>query len=79
MFGLGFLRPRSDRPAQAAPERAAEPCFHCGLPLPEPVADWVEFEGRARPMCCASCRAAAELVIGNGFGAYYHRRAAKAA
>lgn len=36
-----------------------------------PVADWVEFEGKPRPLCCASCSAAAEMLIANGVGDYY--------
>lgn len=78
MFGSSFIRTRSPRSAVTGPQAAPAGCFHCGLPVPDPVPEWVAFEGRARPMCCASCKAAAELVIGSGFGAWYHRRAASA-
>ena len=56
--------------AQAAPG----PCFHCGLPLPVPVADWVAFDGTRRPVCCAACAAVAQMVIGAGQGAYYREK-----
>lgn len=71
MFSLDLFRPR----AAGAARPAAGACFHCGLPLPDPVADEVEFEGARRALCCAACRAAAELLIGSGCGAYYRRRA----
>ncbi len=49
-------------------------CFHCDSPLPAAVADWVEFEGSRRALCCGSCLAAAEMLIANGFAAYYRER-----
>jgi len=38
------------------------------------VAHWVEFEGARRPLCCASCLTAAEMLIAKGFFAYYSQR-----
>ncbi len=58
---------RRREPAPAA----TGPCFHCGLPLPAPVSDWVEFDGLSRPVCCGACAAVAQMVIGAGQGAYY--------
>ena len=60
------------RAATATP--ATDGCFHCAPPLPLPVADWVVFDGVSRPLCCAGCLAAAELLIGQGFFAYYRDR-----
>ncbi|MBL8385710.1 MAG: heavy metal translocating P-type ATPase metal-binding domain-containing protein [Burkholderiales bacterium] len=82
MLGWGFGRAgfgRGRRVAAAA-GRAAQPerCFHCGLPLPAPVPAWLEFAGAPRPMCCASCLAAAQLIIDAGHAAYYAARLADA-
>lgn len=49
-------------------------CFHCALPLPVPVVDWVVFDRVSRPLCCAGCLGAAELLIGHGFPAAYRDR-----
>ncbi len=72
MFGLGLNRARASQPASSPP--GAAPCFHCGLPLPDPVADWLLFDGERRPMCCAACLAAADMIIGAGFAAHYRAR-----
>ena len=78
MFGLGLNRARASQvPSSTA--KTANPCFHCGLPVPDPVADWLLFDGQRRPMCCAACLAAADMIIGAGFAAHYRARAASAA
>jgi Cu2+-exporting ATPase len=81
MFGLGFNRVRAAAPppSQAAAVAAAPPCFHCGLPAAAPVADWLLFDAIKRPMCCAACLAAAEMIIGAGFGGHYRAQADAAA
>ena len=57
---------------------AKEPCYHCGLPLPD-AADAVgqfavEIDGRWRAMCCAGCQAVAQAIVGNGLAEYYRHR-----
>lgn len=78
MRGFGWFRSgvqASGRAPAALGERAvAHTCFHCDLPLPLPMAHWVEFDGARRPLCCASCLAAAAMLIANGFFAYYSQR-----
>ncbi|MDJ0852052.1 MAG: heavy metal translocating P-type ATPase [Myxococcota bacterium] len=49
-------------------------CFHCGLPIPRGISFAAEIGGEQRPVCCAGCRAVAELIAGSGLGAYYERR-----
>jgi len=75
MFGLGSNRVRAN-PRTLSTPRAAQACFHCGLPVPEPVPDWLLFDGAKRPMCCVACRAAADLIIGAGFADRYRAQAA---
>jgi Cu2+-exporting ATPase len=77
MFGLGLNRVRVNQ-ATTAPAKAADPCFHCGLPVPDPVADWLLFDGERRPMCCAACLAAADMIIGAGFAGHYRARTVSA-
>ncbi len=49
-------------------------CFHCGLPIPRGISFAAEIDGERHPVCCAGCRAVAELIAGSGLGAYYERR-----
>jgi Cu2+-exporting ATPase len=76
MFGLNlFRKPRAGAaPALSAAPPGAGSCFHCALPLPKAVVDWAMFDGEKRPMCCASCAAAASMIIEAGFGATYRDR-----
>jgi hypothetical protein len=75
MFGLRLNRVRTKLPASSTPQ-VAHVCFHCGLPVPEPVPDWLLFDGAKRPMCCVACRAAADLIIDAGFADRYRAQAA---
>lgn len=75
MFGLGLNRVRA-KPAPSSTAPAAQACFHCGLPVPDPVPDWLLFEGVKRPMCCSACVAAADMIIGAGFAERYRAQAA---
>lgn len=78
MFGLGLNRVRANQ-APTSPAKAADPCFHCGLPVPDPAADWLLFDGERRPMCCAACLAAADMIIAAGFAGHYRARIASTA
>jgi P-type Cu2+ transporter len=53
-------------------------CFHCGEPLPDHPRLAVVVDGRAQPVCCLGCRAAAELIRDAGLGDYYRFRTASA-
>jgi Cu2+-exporting ATPase len=57
---------------------ASEPCYHCGLPLPEAVDTVgkfaVEIDGQRRAMCCAGCQAVAQAIVGNDLADYYRHR-----
>ena len=71
---FGFLRkPMPTSGVEPRATRAKLACFHCGLPVPQPVIDSVDFAGRARPMCCAACAAAAGFLIASGMAAEYYR------
>lgn len=78
MSGFGWFRSGAQAfghaPAPVGEKPFSGTCFHCDLPLPTPVADWVEFDDSRRPLCCASCQAACEMLIANGFSAYYRKR-----
>ncbi|MBL8380597.1 MAG: heavy metal translocating P-type ATPase metal-binding domain-containing protein [Burkholderiales bacterium] len=81
MFGLPFFG-RSAQLSQApgtANQAAGDDatpvsCFHCTLPVPTPVPEWVAFDGRMRPMCCSACAAAARWIIELGRGDWYAGR-----
>lgn len=54
-------------------------CFHCGLDVPEGTNLFVAFDGEERPLCCAGCKAVADLVVARGLEAYYRFRESPAA
>jgi P-type Cu2+ transporter len=54
--------------------RADQRCFHCGEPVPEGAHWYARIQGRAEPVCCAGCRAVAELIAGAGLGDFYRFR-----
>jgi Cu2+-exporting ATPase len=54
--------------------RAAEGCFHCGLPLPANSHWAVAIDGLARSMCCPGCEAVAQAIVQNGMTDYYRNR-----
>lgn len=62
---------------------ARRDCYHCGEPVPDGlrVDALVPADGivRAEPVCCVGCKAVAELIHGNGLGAYYAFRSDPAA
>ncbi|MFA7269462.1 MAG: heavy metal translocating P-type ATPase [Sterolibacterium sp.] len=52
----------------------SEPCYHCGLPIPQAV-DWqVVIDNLPRRMCCAGCQAVAQAIVANGLDDYYRQR-----
>ena len=51
-----------------------EPCFHCGLAIPDGIWLSARVLGESRPMCCIGCRAAAEMLEAQGLSDWYRRR-----
>ena len=51
-----------------------EPCFHCGLPVPEGVDLRYPVLGRERSFCCPGCHVACKLIVDAGFEDYYRFR-----
>lgn len=49
-------------------------CFHCTLPLNEPIVFFAEVEGTQQPMCCPGCKAVTEAIIAGGLENYYQHR-----
>ena len=56
----------------------ADPCFHCGEPVPSVCRLEVEIQGQSQPVCCAGCEAVANLILRSGQSRYYQFRTAKA-
>ncbi|MDR0996169.1 MAG: cadmium-translocating P-type ATPase [Zoogloeaceae bacterium] len=52
----------------------SEPCYHCGLPIPDGFSAQVDINGALRPMCCTGCQAVAQTLVDNGLAAYYTSR-----
>lgn len=53
-------------------------CFHCGETVPSGTLLTVTLAGRAEPMCCEGCRAAACFIRDAGLSDYYRFRDAPA-
>lgn len=51
-----------------------EPCFHCGLPIPESADFPVRYREKSEATCCAGCQAVAQTIIDSGLGDYYAHR-----
>ena len=49
-------------------------CFHCALPVSEPVVFYADVEGDQQPMCCPGCKAVTEAIIAGGLESYYQHR-----
>jgi len=49
-------------------------CFHCGEPVPPGSDLSVDIGGEPRAMCCAGCRAVAQLIHSAGLARYYDFR-----
>ena len=54
-------------------------CFHCGGALPADVHCAVRVAGILRPVCCAGCEAAANLILSQGLERFYAFRQLPAA
>jgi len=51
-----------------------EPCYHCGLPVPDDADYRVEIDGRPREMCCHGCQAVAQAIVDGGLASFYQHR-----
>ncbi len=49
-------------------------CFHCSLPIDEPIRFFATINGICQPMCCPGCQAVAEAIVAGGLGSYYQHR-----
>lgn len=49
-------------------------CFHCGLPVPDNLNIYVEYQGEKKPMCCYGCQAVAQAIIDSGMDDFYKYR-----
>lgn len=54
-------------------------CFHCGLPVPDEISLFVDYQGAAQPVCCHGCLAVAQTILDYGLDDYYRHRTAAAA
>ncbi len=61
-------------PALVPQDNTAEPCYHCGLPIPDDVQLQVPIKGIERDMCCIGCQAVAQAIVENGLEDYYTSR-----
>ncbi len=51
-------------------------CFHCSLPIDEPVVFFATVHSVKQPMCCPGCKAVTEAIIAGGLDNYYRHRTA---
>ncbi|WP_422461155.1 heavy metal translocating P-type ATPase [Endozoicomonas sp. ALB115] len=49
-------------------------CFHCTLPVSQPVVFFADVEGTLQPMCCPGCKAVTEAIVAGGLENYYRHR-----
>lgn len=52
----------------------AEPCYHCGEPVPAGASWHCSIFGQDRPMCCPGCEAVAQAIVAGGLESYYRHR-----
>jgi Cu2+-exporting ATPase len=52
----------------------ASSCYHCGLPVPEPVDFSIDILHEPRSLCCHGCLAVAQAIVDNGLDDYYRYR-----
>ncbi|MCL7462576.1 heavy metal translocating P-type ATPase [Pseudomonas sp. NW5] len=58
---------------------ALQPCYHCGLPVPEGSTFQAVVLGESRAMCCPGCQVVAEAIVAGGLESYYRHRSETAA
>ncbi len=51
-----------------------QPCFHCGLPVPDNLKIYVEYLSVDEPMCCYGCQAVSKAIIDSGMDDFYKYR-----
>jgi P-type Cu2+ transporter len=68
--------PQTGPVTQARGAEAAEPCFHCGLPVSVPGRYTAVVDGTPRDLCCTGCQAVTETILGSGLAAFYASRTA---
>lgn len=49
-------------------------CYHCHLPIKGTPPFYAEIDGIDQPMCCAGCKAVAEMIAQSGLTRYYDHR-----
>jgi P-type Cu2+ transporter len=49
-------------------------CYHCGLPVPDPLHWFVTIDGKSQPMCCPGCQAVAQVIVQAGLQEFYTYR-----
>ena len=64
--------------APALQDAGATPCFHCALPVIDPVRYRVKVDGKWQPVCCPGCEAVAAAILGYGLQGYYEHRTSPA-
>ena len=55
-------------------EPSAQPCFHCGLPVPPGLDLTAAIDGQQQPMCCHGCQAVAQAIMAAGLADFYRYR-----
>lgn len=67
---------RAEAPASASKESVSDAvaCYHCGEPVPAGLDLTADIDGASQPMCCAGCRAVAQLIHSAGLKRYYDFR-----
>lgn len=55
---------------------AIQHCFHCGSAVRPGSCMALVVDGISRPLCCAGCEAAAQLILSQGLERYYQFRSA---
>src|SRR6056297_2768414 len=67
---------RAEAPASASKESVSDAvaCYHCGESVPAGLDLTADIDGASQPMCCAGCRAVAQLIHSAGLKRYYDFR-----
>ena len=57
--------------------KAADNCYHCGLPVVPGIDYRVEIDGQMQPMCCPGCQAVATAIVDGGLARFYRYRSSQ--